>query len=191
MGTDKALLRWPAQNAGQPPSKDTFLSAAIRSLTLSTDFVVIVAGKNEPSIAPIAYANGASVVVNPDPSQGQFSSLQVGLHEVLNRGRDAAMVTLVDRPPVNRATVQILRDAFESAPPNIWAVVPEHAGKHGHPYIVGRELIEAFLQASPTATARDIEHRHQDRIQYVAVDDPFVALNINTPEDYAGLLARL
>jgi molybdenum cofactor cytidylyltransferase len=190
MGTDKALLRWPAQNAGQPPSKDTFLSAAIRSLTLSTDFVVIVAGKNEPSIAPIAYANGASVVVNPDPSQGQFSSLQVGLHEVLNRGRDAAMVTLVDRPPVNRATVQILRDAFESAPPNIWAVVPEHAGKHGHPYIVGRELIEAFLQASPTATARDIEHRHQDRIQYVAVDDPFVALNINTPEDYAGLLAK-
>jgi molybdenum cofactor cytidylyltransferase len=190
MGTDKALLRWPAQNAGQPPSKDTFLSAAIRSLTLSTDFVVIVAGKNEPAIAPIAYANGASVVVNPDPSQGQFSSLQVGLHEVLNRGRDAAMVTLVDRPPVNRATVQILRDAFESAPPNIWAVVPEHAGKHGHPYIVGRELIEAFLQASPTATARDIEHRHQDRIQYVAVDDPFVALNINTPEDYAGLLAK-
>jgi molybdenum cofactor cytidylyltransferase len=190
MGTDKALLRWPAQNAGQPPSKDTFLSAAIRSLTLSTDFVVIVAGKNEPAIAPIAYANGASVVVNPDPSQGQFSSLQVGLHEVLNRGRDASMITLVDRPPVSRATVQILRDAFESAPPNIWAVVPEHAGKHGHPYIVGRELIEAFLQASPTATARDIEHRHQDRIQYVAVDDPFVALNINTPEDYAGLLAK-
>jgi molybdenum cofactor cytidylyltransferase len=190
MGTDKALLRWPPQNAGQPPSKDTFLSAAIRSLTLSTDFVVIVAGKNEPAIAPIAYANGASVVVNPDPSQGQFSSLQVGLHEVLNRGRDASMITLVDRPPVSRATVQILRDAFESAPPNIWAVVPEHAGKHGHPYIVGRELIEVFLQASPTATARDIEHLHQDRIQYVAVDDPFVALNINTPEDYAGLLAK-
>lgn len=190
MGTDKALLRWPPQNAGQPPSKETFLSAAIRSLTLSTDFVVIVAGKNEPAIAPIAYANGASVVVNPDPSQGQFSSLQVGLHEVLNRGRDAAMITLVDRPPVSRATVEILRDAFESAPPNIWAVVPEHAGKHGHPYIVGRELIEVFLQASPTATARDIEHLHQDRIQYVAVDDPFVALNINTPEDYAGLLAK-
>ncbi len=190
MGTDKALLRWPPQKAGQPPTKDTFLSAAIRSLTLSTDFVVIVAGKNEPVIAPIAYANGASVVVNPDPSRGQFSSLQVGLHEVLNRGRDAAMITLVDLPPVRRATVETLRDAFMSAPPSIWAVVPEHSGKHGHPYIAGRELIEAFLQAPPTAAARDIEHRHQDRIQYVAVDDPFVALNINTPEDYAALLAK-
>ncbi len=74
-----------------------------------------------------------------------------------------------------------------SAPPNIWAVVPEILGKHGHPYIAGRELIEAFLAGSTHRRARDIEHRHQDHIQYVAVDDPFVALNINTPEDYAAL----
>ena len=190
MGTDKALLPWPPQAAGQPPSKDTFLSAAIRSLTLATDFILVVVGKNEAALAPIAYANGASVVTNPDPSRGQFSSLQVGLHEVLNRGRDAAVITLVDRPPVSSATVQLLRDAFESAPQNIWAVVPELSGKHGHPYLVGRELIEVFLQAPPTANARDVEHRYQDRIQYVAVSDPFAALNINTPEDYAALLTK-
>ena len=175
MGTDKALLPWPPQAAGQPPSKDTFLSAAIRSLTLATDFILVVVGKNEAALAPIAYANGASVVTNPDPSRGQFSSLQVGLHEVLNRGRDAAVITLVDRPPVSSATVQLLRDAFESAPQNIWAVVPELSGKHGHPYLVGRELIEVFLQAPPTANARDVEHRYQDRIQYVTVSDPFAA----------------
>lgn len=189
MGTDKALLPWPPQVAGQPPSKDTFLSAAIRSL-LSTDFVVIVAGKNEAALAPVAYSNGASIITNPDPSRGQFSSLQVGLHEVLNRGRDAAMITLVDRPPVGAATVQMLRDAFESAPQNIWAVVPEFSGKHGHPFLVGRELIEAFLQAPATAAARDIEHSHQSNIRYVAVNDPFVAVNINTPEDYAALLVK-
>lgn len=190
MGVDKALLPWPPQVAGLLPSKENFLSAAIQSLTLSTDFILIVAGKNEAALAPIAYANGASVVTNPDPDQGQFSSLQVGLHEVLNRGRDAAVITLVDRPPVSTATIQLLRDAFESAPQNIWAVVPEFSGKHGHPYLLGRELIEVFLQAPPTASARDVEHRYQDRIRYVAVSDPFVALNINTPEDYAALLAK-
>lgn len=189
MGTDKALLPWPPQSANTP-SKDTFLSAAIRSLSLSTDFVVVVAGNNEATLAPVVYANGASIITNPDPSRGQFSSLQVGLQEVLNRGRDAAMITLVDRPPVSRATVQILRDTFESAPPNIWAVVPELSGKHGHPLLVGRELTEVFLQAPPNTTARDVEHRYQDRIQYVAVSDPFVAVNINTPEDYAALLTR-
>jgi molybdenum cofactor cytidylyltransferase len=189
MGADKALLPWPPQATGQP-AKETFLSAAIRPLTLSTDFVLIVAGKNEAVLAPIAYANGASLVTNPDPSRGQFSSLQVGLHEVLNRGRDAAVVTLVDRPPVSSATILLLRNAYESAPQNIWAVVPEFSGKHGHPYLLGRELIEIFLQAPPTANARDIEHRYQEHIQYVPVSDPFVALNINTPEDYAALLVK-
>jgi molybdenum cofactor cytidylyltransferase len=190
MGTDKALLPWPPQVTGRPPSKETFLSAAIRSLTLATDFILVVAGKNEAALAPVAYANGASLVTNPDPSRGQFSSLQLGLHEVLNRGRDAAVITLVDRPPVSAATVQLLRDAFESASQNIWAVVPEYSGKHGHPYLAGRELIEVFLQASPTASARDVEHCYQSHIQYLAVNDPFVALNINTPEDYAALVAK-
>ena len=148
---------------------------------------MVVVGKNETTLAPVIYAQGASLVVNPDPSRGQFSSLQVGLHEVLNHGRDAAMVTLVDRPPVSRTTIQTLRDAFEAADQNVWAVVPEFSGKHGHPYLIGREMIEAFLRVPATSVARDIEHQHQDHIQYVRVDDSLVALNVNTPEDYAGL----
>jgi molybdenum cofactor cytidylyltransferase len=189
MGRDKALLPWPPATAGQAPSSDTFLSAAIRSLAAATEFVVVVVGKNELALAPIIYAHGGSLVVNPDPSRGQFSSLQLGLHEVLNHGRDAAMVTLVDRPPVSPATIRILHHAFETANQNIWAVVPEFSGKHGHPYLVGREMMEAFLRVPATSIARDIEHEHQEHIQYLGVDDPLVALNINTPEDYAGLLA--
>jgi molybdenum cofactor cytidylyltransferase len=141
-------------------------------------------------VAPVAYAHGAFVVVNPDPSRGQFSSLQVGLREVLNRGRDAAIITLVDRPPAAMTTVQTLREAFEAAEQKVWAVVPEYDQKHGHPYVVGREMIERFLREPLTGNARDVEHRYQDHIQYVPVSDPFVALNINTPEDYAALLAQ-
>jgi molybdenum cofactor cytidylyltransferase len=97
------------------------------------------------------------------------------------------MITLVDRPPARSITIQILREAFEAAGNDTWAVVPEFSGQHGHPYIAGRELIEAFLQAPATATARDIEHAHQTHIVYVSVDDPFVALNVNTPDDYTKL----
>lgn len=188
MGTDKALLPWPPPVEGQPPASETFLSAAIRSLTLSSDFVLVVAGKNESALAPIVYTIGASIVVNRDPSRGQFSSLQIGLQEVLNRGRDAAIVTLVDRPPVSATTVASLREAFEWAPQNIWAVVPEFGGIHGHPYVVGREMMEQFLQAPATANAHDIEHQHMDHIQYLPVEDRLVAVNINTPEDYAALI---
>jgi molybdenum cofactor cytidylyltransferase len=188
MGRDKALLPWPPAVPGQAASSDTFLSATIRSLALSSDFVLVVAGRNEASLAPVVFAAGASIVVNLDPSLGQFSSLQAGLREVLNRGRDAAIITLVDRPPANAATVQFLREALSAAPADVWAVVPEFSGRHGHPYVAARELIEAFLQAPATASARETERRYQDRIQYLAVDDPFVAMNINTPEDYAALL---
>lgn len=190
MGRDKALLPWPPLATGEVQSADTFLSAAIRSLSPATDFVLVVVGKNELALAPIIYAQGASLVVNSDPSRGQFSSLQVGLQEVLNRGRDAAMVTLVDRPPVNPATIKTLRHAFAIAHENIWAVVPEFSGKHGHPYLVGREMMARFLEVPATSIARDIEHAHQVHIQYLQVDDLLVALNINTPEDYSGLLAR-
>jgi molybdenum cofactor cytidylyltransferase len=187
MGRDKALLVWPPPTAGQATSSETFLSAAIGSLAPASEFVVVVVGENEAALAPIIYARGASLVVNPDPGRGQFSSLQVGLREVLNHGRDAAMVTLVDRPPVSAATIQTLHDAFTDAWTNIWAVVPEYSGRHGHPYLMGREMMEAFLRAPATSIARDIEHQHREHIQYVHVDDPLVVLNINTPEDYAGL----
>jgi molybdenum cofactor cytidylyltransferase len=191
MGRDKALLPWPPQGPGYPPSSETFLSSAIRSLAFSTDFVIVVAGANEATLAPIVYGIGASIVANPDPSLGQFSSLQIGINEVLNRGRDAAIITLVDRPPARVVTVEKLRTSFANAAEGIWAVVPEYSSEHGHPYVIGRELMTVFLEAPASANARDIEHANPQHIQYVAVDDPFVAMNVNTPEDYAALAAKV
>src|SRR5580700_11957795 len=169
MGLDKALLPWPPLVAGQTAGNDTLLSAAIRSLSSAADFVLVVVGENEAALAPIIYSNGASLVINRDPGRGQFSSLQVGLQEVLNHGRDAAMVTLVDRPPVKPVTLQTLRFAFSDAANDVWAVVPEYNRKHGHPFLVAREMIEAFLKAPPSANARDIEHQNLQHISYVVV----------------------
>ncbi len=191
MGRDKALLPWPP-SAANSRTTDTFLSAAIRLFFSRVDVVLVVAGKNEIALAPIVYANGASLVVNPDPARGQFSSLRVGLQEVLNRGRDAAMVTLVDRPPVRAETIATLEAAFEKATTRRkWAVIPEYQGKHGHPILAAREMIEAFLKAPETSNARDVEHANQNEIEYVPVDDPLVALNVDTPEQYAVLPSQL
>jgi hypothetical protein len=49
-------------------------------------------------------------------------------------------------------------------------------------------MIEAFLRVPATSIARDVEHQHQEHIQYVAVDDAMVALNVNTPDEYAALV---
>jgi molybdenum cofactor cytidylyltransferase len=176
MGRDKALLPWQGS---------TFLAAAIDVLEPHTDLVIVVAGKNAPKLEPVVDAAGAYLVINPEPERGQFSSLRVALQEVLNRGRDAAIVTLVDRPPPSPATVQKLKERFlERASEGIWAVIPRYGDRNGHPLVVGREMIHAFLSAPPTATARDVEHAHQQHIEYVSVDDPLVVCNVDTPEDY-------
>jgi molybdenum cofactor cytidylyltransferase len=181
MGRDKALLPWPPQGPG------TILSAAIQSLSQHCDMVIVVAGKNEDAIKPIVYGSGADLVRNPAPERGQFSSLQVGLREVINQGRDSAMIRLVDRPPPRPETLATLVDAFTNKAHGIWAVVPEFHGKHGHPILIGREMIEAFLQAPASANAREIEHANQARIKYVAIDDPLVAANVDTPQDYTSM----
>ena len=182
MGRPKALLPW---------GRGTFLSAAIKTLTAYTDMVIVVAGRNRAQIEPIVDANAAFLVVNPDPDRGQFSSLQLGLQEVLNRGRDAAIVTLVDRPPAAAATVHHLRNEYLRLirADKIWTVVPDCNGQHGHPIVVGREMITTVLDAPATANARDLMHANPSRIAYVPVNDPFVAMNIDTPEYYERLCA--
>jgi molybdenum cofactor cytidylyltransferase len=192
MGRDKALLPWPPVAEGTPVA-NTFLGATIDLLQTYTDLVIVVAGKNEAAIEPVAYAHGAFVTVNREPERGQFSSLQIGLREVLNRGRDAAMIALIDHPPVLPITVQALLDAFLNSSPDVWAVVPEarHGDQlvHGHPIVVRREMIEVFLRAPVDATARDVEHQYQKHVQYLQVEDTRVAANIDTPEDYDRLFS--
>lgn len=179
MGRDKALLPWRGS---------TFVQTAMDALGPHTDLIVVVAGGNQQRLAPLVEARAAYLVVNPAPDRGQFSSLRIGLQEVLNRGRDAAIVTLVDRPAPLAGTVGLLKEAFGTAPPDVWAVVPQFEGRHGHPYVAGREMMEAFLRAPAEATARDVEHANQAHIRYVEVTDPLVVWNVDTPEDYQRIL---
>jgi molybdenum cofactor cytidylyltransferase len=189
MGRDKALLPWPPTTSNA--SAGTLLSNTVVSLSRICDLVIVVTGNNETALAPVIYATGAFLARNPSPERGQFSSLQTGLRETLNHGRDSAIVTLVDRPAPAATTLEQLVTAFDAKDRGTWLVVPEYESKHGHPIVVGREMIEEFLKAPLTATARDIEHANQAHIKYWPVDDRFVITNINTPEDYASLQSHL
>jgi molybdenum cofactor cytidylyltransferase len=180
MGAEKALLEVPGRGID-------FLSAQIALLTPDCEIVFVVAGKNAETLKPIVDARGAELVINPDPERGQFSSLQAGLHALLDHGRNIAIVTHVDRLPVASSTLRSLKERFVQVYPRKWMVVPEHEGVHGHPVIAGREMIEGWMRADPIATARDIEHQHQDKIDYLKVEDPNVRANVNTPEEYERL----
>ena len=189
MGRDKALLPWPpVASSSLLAGCETLLSAAIAALRPFTEAVIVVAGNNADLITPVIASNGASIVRNPAPERGQFSSLQVGLQEVLTRGYEAAMITLVDCPPLCRASMEKLSHSFEQALANgRWGAAPEHDGKRGHPLAVGRELIDAFLAAPVTSNARAVKRAHAGMIETVPVLDSLVSVDVNTPGEYAGL----
>ena len=179
MGREKALLPWRGT---------TILESAITMLSLECELVIVVAGENAENLRPTIYSRGAFLAINPAPQNGQLSSLQVGLTTVLDKGRDAALVTVIDCPAAEPKTVSLIRlRLLEVLDAGKWSVVPEYAGKHGHPIAVSREMIEAFLRAPFTSSARDIQNIHQQRIEYLPVEDPKVILNINTPEEYQAL----
>jgi molybdenum cofactor cytidylyltransferase len=183
MGRDKALLAWHGRS---------LLEAHIDLLQAESDLVIVVAGVNAEALKPVIYGSAAYLAVNPQPELGQFSSLRVGLQAVLNQGRDAAIVALVDRPPVSGETLRALKSEFcDALEGGKWAVVPEAEGKHGHPIVIAREMIEVFLRAPAGSNAREVEHAHEQRIRYVPVTDRAVATNWNTPEEYAKGLAEL
>src|SRR5260370_35793756 len=135
MGRDKALLPWQG---------GTFLSAAIRALQPVSDLVIVIAGANSAELAPIVNANAGFLIMNPSPERGQFSSLQVGLQEGLNRGRDAAIVTLVDRPAPAMATIEQTTRELLGAPDDLWAVGPTVLGRTGHQLVIRPHRCGAF-----------------------------------------------
>jgi molybdenum cofactor cytidylyltransferase len=185
MGRDKALLPWPP---GSPESRGTLLSASIAALKPFTEIVIVVAGKNIHSLAPIATSGGAILIENTAPERGQFSSLQTGLRDALARNCNAAMITLVDCPPLSASSLERLRTAFDEAVARgHWAVAPEHNGKRGHPLIAGRELIDAFLAAPLTSNAREVKHANAHQIESIPVADEWLTVDVNTPEQYAAL----
>lgn len=192
MGKDKALLPWPPPQPGAAATPGrTLLSAAILALRPHARAVVVVAGKNANRIAQTIDTCSAFLVLNPAPERGQFSSLQVGLREVLARDCNAAIITPVDCPPLTAASLRLLAASFDEAlSRGLWAVAPENSGKHGHPLLVNRKLIDAFLSAPVTSNAREVLHAHSGHIEYVPVPDSLAKAGLNTPQDYAALAPK-
>src|SRR5947209_17712242 len=95
----------------------------------------------------------------------------------------------MDSAPAEVETIEQLKTNVGSNDERMWAVVPEFGGKHGHPFVIGREMIEAFLREPVHSSAREVEHANQAHIRYLPVSDPLVVANVDTPEDFEKLRA--
>jgi molybdenum cofactor cytidylyltransferase len=95
-----------------------------------------------------------------------------------------AVVLPVDHPLVSSDTVRALLAV--DAP----AVIPRRAGKRGHPVIIAREAAERIVAGALAGpTLREV--LHSLAAVDVAVGDPGVNANCNTPEALAAAWRQL
>jgi molybdenum cofactor cytidylyltransferase len=129
-----------------------------------------------------------SVLDNPGWESGQLSSLVAALDVVDQPDVDAILVTLVDVPLVRPDTVRVVLDAWRRTRAAV--VRPAIGDLHGHPVIFDRATF-ADLRAAPVAVgAKAVILAWQAQVLNVAVDDPGVLRDVDTPADYAALLER-
>jgi molybdenum cofactor cytidylyltransferase len=181
MGRPKALL--PITSAD-----DTFFDRITRTLLdAGIEDVIVVVGADAAAIrAAVRPRPGVRLVDNPGHAQGQLTSLLAGLRAVDRERATAALVTLIDVPLVNAATVRELISAQrESGAP---VVRPVSKGRHGHPVIFGCQLFEDLERADPAQGAKPVLRAHASSMLEVPIDDEGAFIDIDTREDYERVI---
>ncbi|MGH7419311.1 MAG: nucleotidyltransferase family protein, partial [Candidatus Rokuibacteriota bacterium] len=166
---------------------------AFEALDLKTRVVVL--GPDAPRIRPVLAAHDCVIIENPEPDSGPIGSLRLALAALRPVRPGAALVWPVDLPHVRLTTVERLIEAYRRAAPPTTpsAVVPVFAGRRGHPVIWDGSLF-AELETSERATTegpRAIMRAHRSEVLAVAVDDPAVVDDLNTPEDYERFVRQI
>jgi len=176
MGTPKALLDYRGE---------TFVARLVRVLGEACTPVIVVLGYHAEAISQ-QVPSAARIVVNPDPSRGQLSSLQTALAAMPAEVGGFAFIP-VDSPAVDADTVAKLARAFEQRESSTLFVIPRQSGRRGHPVFASRSIAAELLALPPTAAASEVVHAHVDRTGYVDVDDPGIFTDVDDPEAYRRL----
>jgi molybdenum cofactor cytidylyltransferase len=173
MGRPKALL--PVAQGAR-----TFVAAIAETARAggSSGVVVVVGPPHDAEIRRRLPA-GAASVPNPRPERGMLSSVQAGV-SALPEGASAALIWPVDVPFVQPETVRAILDA---APGRL--LVPTHDGRGGHPLRVPRARFGELIALDPEAGLKALLEARPAELVRLAVDDPGVLVDIDTPEDLA------
>lgn len=145
----------------------------------------VVVGHRANELLPVIERLGARAIVNPNFSEGMFSSVCAGVQSLSIEVKGFFLLP-VDNPIVNRETMETLQNTFFSTEFGI--IYPSYQGMRGHPPLISSRYVNDVLAwNNPGGMRALLEQYEQDSLE-VEVADPGILLDMDTPEDYAQMM---
>lgn len=185
MGRVKALL--PLRTLPDGTTQSALAALAQRYRDLGMKDIFVVDGFHASLVEREAEALGLSVVRNPQPEKGMFSSVCVGLSHLASCGGfAAAFLHPVDIPLVRPLTLWAMLAAYAQCGEDEPAVlVPTFHGREGHPPLIPACHFRPILAHKSTDGLRGALvglARHT-----VPVADALMLEDMDTPDEYLRL----
>ena len=124
-------------------------------------------------------ANAAELVLCPDAERGMGHTLAAGMRAL--PAWDACLICLGDMPFIRTDTYARLLQSLRREK----ITMPTLDGVRGNPVGFGSQWFAALRESRGDAGARDVVRSNPDSIDSIAVADPAILQDIDTPEDLA------
>lgn len=173
MGSPKPLLLWHGVSLVQYQVSCLF--------DVGVSDVIVVLGHRADVVVPYVEKSGARHVINPHYREGKTTSIKAGL-KCVSSDADAVLYLAVDQPRTKEIIAQVIASHFSS---NALITSPRYDGHGGHPLIFSTALRAELEQISEEKRGiREVFQAHLNDVHYLAIDDPIIRLDLNTPEAY-------
>ena len=173
-GTPKQLLHWKG---------NTLLGHVVdAALASGAAPVVVILGHHADACRAALGDRLVQVVVNPDWTRGQSTSVRAGL-AALPANASGALFLLVDQPGITPAVINALIERHQATlAPVVW---PEYQGRRGNPVLFDQDTFPDLMRLTGDTGGRPVLQAYAGHAERVPVPDAGVLFDIDTPDDYA------
>jgi molybdenum cofactor cytidylyltransferase len=166
----------PVHKLEQPLGGSTVLGATLGHVIASgCPFVVVTTARLAPMALGQVARRDLLVVSDDEARRGVGHTIAAGVSE--RPGASGWLVMPGDMPMIGAASILAVADALHEHP----IAFSQYRGRRGHPVGFGSELYSELIALEGDEGARRIVARYPAHA--VAVDDPGVLVDIDTPDD--------
>jgi molybdenum cofactor cytidylyltransferase len=157
------------------------------------DQVVVVLGYYAELIEPVIRNSPIKIVVNPNPENGQASSVRLGLQN-LSGAVDSVIIALADQPLIDSEDVSSLIAAYTRRGKKSMVVprktTTEGEKKPGNPVMIDAALRDQWLAGDAEMTSRNWRQKYPDTVFWFEPLNDHWFIDIDEETDIVNFEAR-